>query len=210
MADTPRRALIVIDVQNEYVTGTLRIEYPEISTSLANVGKAMDCAKQHGIPIVVVQQNAPETSPIFAKGSNAWQLHDTVASRPFDHRIEKNLPSAFPGTDLADWLSERGIDTLVVVGYMTHNCVDSTIRQAVHQGMAVEFLSDAAGSLPYANKAGALSAKAMHEAFCVVMQSRFAAVLDTDEWIRLMAQGGTPERDSIFRSHQAAVQNRKP
>ena len=35
---TPRRALIVIDVQNEYVSGDLPIEYPDIHSSLANIG----------------------------------------------------------------------------------------------------------------------------------------------------------------------------
>lgn len=41
---TPRRALIVIDVQNEYVTGALRIEYPPVEESLGNIGMAMDAA----------------------------------------------------------------------------------------------------------------------------------------------------------------------
>lgn len=38
MADKPRRALIVIDVQNEYVTGKLPIEYPDVRLSLRNLG----------------------------------------------------------------------------------------------------------------------------------------------------------------------------
>ena len=39
---TPRRALIVIDVQNEYVTGDLPIEYPDVHSSLANIGRVQD------------------------------------------------------------------------------------------------------------------------------------------------------------------------
>src|SRR3546814_4933159 len=35
----PQRALVVIDVQNEYVTGNLRIEYPPVEDSLRNIGK---------------------------------------------------------------------------------------------------------------------------------------------------------------------------
>lgn len=44
MSEKTRRALIVIDVQNEYVTGNLPIEFPGINLSLANIGKAMDAA----------------------------------------------------------------------------------------------------------------------------------------------------------------------
>jgi nicotinamidase-related amidase len=51
MSQPAKRALIVIDVQNEYVTGKLRIEYPDVQTSLANIGQAMDAARDAGIPI---------------------------------------------------------------------------------------------------------------------------------------------------------------
>ena len=65
----PRRALIVIDAQNEYVTGDLPIEYPDVQTSLANIGRAMDAARAAGVPVVVVQHLAPAGSPVFARGS---------------------------------------------------------------------------------------------------------------------------------------------
>lgn len=199
-----RRALIVIDVQNEYVTGNLPIEFPDIHLSLSNIGRAMDAAKDAGIPIIVVQQFAPAGSPVFAPGSNGWELHEVVRSRTWDHYFEKKLPSAFAGTNLASWLSEHQIDTLAVAGYMTHNCVDSTIKHTFHAGLAVEFLSDASGSLPYLNKAGSSSAEEIHRAFSVVMQARFAAVLNTNEWINLLNTNGVAERDNIFLSNQRA------
>jgi nicotinamidase-related amidase len=151
---TPSRALLVIDVQNEYVTGDLPIEYPEVQTSLANIGRAMDAARAAGVPVAVVQNFAPAGSPIFARGTPGAELHPVVASRERDHLIVKDLPSAFTGTDLADWLAARQIDTLTVVGYMTHNCDASTINHAVHAGLAVEFLEDATGSVSYENQAG--------------------------------------------------------
>jgi len=199
-----RRALIVIDVQNEYVTGNLPIEFPDIHLSLANIGKAMDAAKAAGIPIIVVQQFAPAGSPVFAQGSNGWELHEVVRSRTWDHYFEKKLPSAFAGTNLADWLGERQINTLTVVGYMTHNCDDSTIKHAFHAGLAVEFLTDAAGSLPYLNKAGAAGAEEIHRTFAIVMQARFAAVMGTEEWVDLLLTNGAAERDNIFQSNQRA------
>src|SRR5699024_12369718 len=78
----PRRALVVIDVQNEYVTGDLQIEYPPADDSLHNIGKAMDAACDAGIPVIVVQQMSPQDAPLFAEGSDGWQLHEVVASRP--------------------------------------------------------------------------------------------------------------------------------
>jgi nicotinamidase-related amidase len=204
MSTAPRRALVVIDVQNEYVSGNLLIEYPPVQQSLAAIGRAMDAAHAAGVPIVVVQQMAPASSPLFAQDSVGGALHEVVASRPRDHLVQKALPSAFTGTDLADWLAARQIDTLVVAGYMTHNCDASTINHAVHQGLSVEFLQDATGSVPYANRAGMASAEDIHRVFSVVLQSRFAAVLGTDEWIAALQSGVAPERDNIHASNQRA------
>lgn len=201
----PRRALVVVDVQNEYDSGGLRIEYPPIADSLRNIGRAMDAAHAAGIPVLVVQQMAPADAPLFATGSPGWQLHDTVASRPRDHLVQKRLPSAFAGTDLGQWLQAHHIDTLAVAGYMTHNCDDTTIKHAFDAGLAVEFLMDAAGSVSYANRAGYASAEEIHRVFSVVEQSRYAAVLDTDEWLRCVAHGSVPERDTIHASHQRAL-----
>ncbi|MFM0202299.1 cysteine hydrolase family protein [Paraburkholderia fungorum] len=200
----PRRALIVIDVQNEYVTGDLPIEYPDVQTSLANIGRAMDAARATGVPVVVVQNVAPATSPLFARGSVGAELHPVVASRPHDHYVEKSLPSAYAGTDLGAWLAAREIDTLTVIGYMTHNCDASTIFHAVHDGLTVEFLDDATGSVPYENSAGFASAQEIHRVFSVVLQSRFAAVASTEQWIAAVKSGAPLERSNIYASNQKA------
>jgi nicotinamidase-related amidase len=199
-----RRALIVIDVQNEYVDGNLPIEYPEIGLSLGNIGKAMDAARELDIPIMAIQQVAPATSPIFAEGSRGQALHTVVTSRACADVIRKKLPNAFTDTTLADCLQQHDINTLVVTGYMTQNCVDATIRHAFHYGYQVEFLHDAAGTLSYQNRSGFISAEDMHRSFCIVLQSRFAAVMSTDEWLRMLAGDGPAIRDSVYQSAQAA------
>jgi nicotinamidase-related amidase len=63
-----KRALLLIDVQNQYVSGSFPIKYPSLDVSLPNISRAISIAKDHGIPIVVVKQVAPESSPIFAEG----------------------------------------------------------------------------------------------------------------------------------------------
>ncbi|RLM02276.1 isochorismatase [Gibbsiella quercinecans] len=199
-----KRALIVIDVQNEYFTGDLPIEYPDRQVSLANIGRALDAAEANGIPVVIVQNFAPEDSPLFARGSHGAQLHPQIANRPRALAIEKSMPSAFSGTGLGEWVATNGIDTLTVVGYMTQNCDDSTIKHALHAGLAVEFLSDATGAVSYANRAGSASAEEIHRVFSVVLQARFAAVLTTDEWLAVLQNGSQPVRENIYSSNQNA------
>ncbi len=205
MPQPPKRALIVIDVQNEYVTGKLRIEYPDVKVSLPNVCRAMDTATTAGIPVVVVQHLLPPAAPVFARGSEGAALHPEIAARPHDLLVEKSIASALTGTPLAAWLKERGIDTLSVVGYMTHNCDDSTVRQAYHEGWKVELLHDAAGSLPYTNAAGTASAEEIHRVFTVVMHTGFAAVVSTDDWLAALARGEALAPDNVFLSNQRAV-----
>ena len=148
-----KRALIVIDVQNEYFTGNLPIAHPPREESLANILTAIDTAREHGIPVIVVQHTSPARSPLFATGGHSWELHEEVGRRPYDHLMEKTMASAFAKTDLAGWLDAQEVDTLAVAGYMTQNCDESTARDAFHRGMAVEFLSDATGTLALSNRA---------------------------------------------------------
>jgi len=118
-----KRALLVIDVQNEYFTGKLPIAHPP--GSLDNIVKAMEQARKSGIPVVVVQHTSPQKdAPVFRKGSEGWNLHPRIAAQAYDHLIEKNLPGSFTGTDLESWLRERKIDTIVIAGYMTQMCCD--------------------------------------------------------------------------------------
>ena len=204
MSSTPRRALLVIDVQNEYFNGNLRIEYPPLAESLPNIGRAMDAARAAGIPIVVIQHNG------FGPDTPGWQLHEAVASRAHEHHINKTLPSVFVGTDLTPWLASHKIDTLVIVGYMTQNCNASTIFEARHRNLNVEFLADASGAVPYANRAGHASAEEIHRVLSVVFESNFAAVVSTSEWIAAAASGQTLQRDNPMASNQRAREAHQP
>lgn len=202
MPASPRRALLVIDVQNEYFTGNFQIEYPPTTISLNNIGTAMDEASAAGVPVIVVQHVTPEGAPIFAKGSHGWQLHPDIARRPADHHINKTTANAFTGTDLAEWLSAKNIDTLTVVGYMTHNCDAATIFHAVQAGLKLELLEDATGSLSYENAAGKASAEEIHRVFCTVFHSGFAAVTTTVNWISAVKEGRALEQDNVYMSNQ--------
>ncbi|MBI5827796.1 MAG: cysteine hydrolase [Deltaproteobacteria bacterium] len=177
-----KRALLVIDIQNEYFTGKLRVSHPP--GSFENILKAMDAANSHSIPIVVIRHTAnAANSPVFRKGFPEWEIHPEVAKRPYDALIEKNMPGSFTGTTLERWLREMAIDTVVISGYMTHMCCDTTARQAFHMGFSVEFLSDATGTLGFTTYAGSVTAEELHRAVLVTQGMRFSKVMTTDAWI---------------------------
>jgi nicotinamidase-related amidase len=205
-AQPPRRALIVIDVQNEYINGKFRIEYPSVEVSLPNIEKAMDAASRHNIPIVAVQHVLPGDAPIFAQGTDGAKLHPVVANRTYAYLVTKTLPSVFSQPGFDAWLKENNIDTLTVIGYMTHNCNDSTIREAMHRGYQVETLSDATGSLPYKNNAGSASAEQIHRSTLVVMESAYATVTSTEEWVARLGSGKYSPPDNIYASNQRAIE----
>ena len=195
-----KRALIVIDVQNEYFTGNLPIAHPPRQESLANILTAMDTAREHGVPVIVVRHTAPAQSPLFAAGSHSWELHEEVGRRPYSHLTDKTMASAFAGTDLAEWLDIHGIDTLTVAGYMTQNCDESTARDAFHRGMTVEFLSDATGTVAMSNRAGTVTAEDLHNHVLVVMDSNFASVATTAEWATAITSDAPRPRPHIWAS----------
>ena len=194
----PNRALVIVDVQNEYFGGPLEIQYPDRSESLANITSIIDAAETQGLPIVVVQHEAPAGSPVFAEGSRGWDLHPEVASRRRDSwkRIGKSYASVFAGTDFESWLRDNGIDTITLAGYMTNNCDLATAAAAEPLGFAVEVLSDASGAIHLANEAGQVSARQVHEALMVLLQSNFAAVATAQEWVRAVEAGtALPQSD---------------
>jgi nicotinamidase-related amidase len=180
-----KRALIVIDVQNEYFDGALPISDPPPETSLANVGRAMDAAASAGVPVIVVRHGDTDpSSEMFREGTHAWELHPEIDRRARDHLIDKHLPGSFTGTPLESILTAAGVDTVAITGYMTHMCVDTTSRQAAHLGLAVEILSDATGTLPLENSGGTASGEELHRATLVAQGQFFADVVSTDDWLR--------------------------
>ncbi|MEV6521845.1 cysteine hydrolase family protein [Longispora sp. NPDC051575] len=194
------KALLIIDVQNEYVTGALPITYPPLSVSLPNIAAAMDAATAAGHLVVVVRHTESAAAPIFAEGTPGWTLVDAVADRPHDHLIDKTWPSAFTGTNLAEWLAAHDVDTVTIAGYMTQHCDESTAREAFHRGLAVEVLSDATGTLDLANEAGRVTAEELHRAMLVALHAGFAAVRTTADWIA----GGEAVRSNIVASTRVA------
>lgn len=191
MTTTPRRALIVIDVQQDYFGGPLEIQYPSTGESLAQITRAIDAATAAGIPVVAVQHLAGEEAPVFNPTLPGFALHPEVeARRTADWTsVVKRHGTVFAGTGLAAWLAERGIDTVTLVGYMTNNCVIASAAEAETHGLAAEVLSDATGAIHLANDAGFVDARTVHTTLMVLLNSNFAAVADTASWVGAVEAG---------------------
>ena len=175
------RALLVIDVQREYFEGAFPIRHPV--GHLESILAAMDDAAKLSVPTVVIRHHQPDPeSPVFRNGSDMWQLHSEVESRPRDALIDKHLPGSFTNTPLEQFLKSRSIDTVTIAGYMTQVCCDTTARQAFHRSFKVEFLSDATGTLDVSNKAGSVTAEQLHSAILVAQQMFISDVINRREW----------------------------
>jgi nicotinamidase-related amidase len=181
-----KRALIVVDVQNEYFEGgALPISYPP--HSFEHIKTAIAKAQEKGIFTVLVQHTSlTENAGSFVRGSHLWEFHDEIKKIKPDLYIEKNHASSFVGTDLNYRLRTLGIDTVTIIGYMTQNCCDATARDASQLGYNVEFLSDANGTLAFSNSAGEVSAEELHRSFLVAQAFGFSRVLSLNEWIPLL------------------------
>ena len=195
---TPRRALIVVDVQQEYFDGILQIQSPDREQALANIVTALDVADREDLPVVVVRHELPKGAPVFAVGSHSWTLHPEIERRvkPSWKRVTKDKSSVFAGTDVAAWLAEQGADTITIVGFMTNNCDIATAVSAEELGLAAEILSDASGAIHLANEAGKVSADQLHQSLLVLLHSNFAAVATTEVWTgAVAAQEPLPKSD---------------
>ena len=90
--------------------------------------------------------------------------------------VRKTVPSAFFGTSLAAWLTQRGVQTLVVAGAVTSGCVRSSVVDAMQYGFRPFVLSDCVGD----------RAIAPHEANLFDMAQKYAAVMTRDEALSVL------------------------
>jgi nicotinamidase-related amidase len=205
---TPRRALILIDVQQQYFSGPLEIQYPSHQVSLPMITRAVDAANAAGIPVAAVQHSAGEGAPVFAPGTPGFDLHPDIEGRRTDawKSVVKQYGSVYAGTDLAGWLREHDVDTVTLVGYMTNNCVLASAVEAEFLGFATEVLSDATGAINLANDAGSADAETVHTTLLALRHSNWAAVSTTDAWAEALSAGQSLRKSDLGSSAVAGAE----
>lgn len=132
--------LILIDEQNEYVEGPLQLK--GIAEAHAVNIRVLEAARAAGADIVHVAQKGGAGGP-FDRTAHRGQFIAEVAPRDGEPVVEKTFASAFARTTLDEVLSGTARKSLIIVGYMTHNCVTGTAFDAVTRDYAVTIIADA-------------------------------------------------------------------
>ena len=183
-------ALIVIDVQEEYFSGRLPIEFPPRESSLDLITTAMYQAAAESVPVVLVRHTGKPGGRSFQQESPMWALRAEVADRRHDLLIDKRLPGGFTGTSLEQWLGERAIDHITIVGYMTNFCCDTTARQAIHLGLGATLLHDAVGVPVMPDLDGnPIAAEILQRAALAPLALMGIELAPTAHWIQTLTSG---------------------
>ena len=124
-------ALVMIDFQNTYREGIMRLE--GVEPAINEGAKLLARAREAGIPIFHIQHDAGAGSP-YDVTARLGAIADEVAPAAGETLVVKAFPSAFVGTDLEAKLNATGVKDLILAGFMTHMCVNSTARGAFNLG----------------------------------------------------------------------------
>ena len=171
-------AIVVIDAQGEYRTGRLRLD--AIDPALANIAKLLNASRAVSAPIFHVAHKG-KAGGLFDRAGDGGAILPEAAPADAEPVVEKGLPNAFAGTDLAERLTASGRKELILAGFMTHMCVSSTARAALDLGYRVTTLADATAtrSLPDPTGGAPLSAEQLHRAALAALADRFSIVART-------------------------------
>ena len=121
--------LILIDCQNTYTRGVMELD--GVEAALDQAAELLDRARTAGTTVIHIQHDAGPGSPYDVR-AEIGRIVDRVAPRGDEPVIVKSFPNAFTGTDLNARL-KPGSD-LLLAGFMTHMCVNSTARGAFSLG----------------------------------------------------------------------------
>ncbi len=169
----------MIDVQREYFTRESPLWIPDGPAVLERLAGLLDTVRERGTGVVHVQHHEDASSEVFATGTAAVETMDEVAPAEGEPLIVKHLPGSFDGTSLDAILEELGTKTLVVAGFMTHMCCDTTAREAQARGFDVVFLTDGTATRDLAGPSGGTIPHAVvHETTLAAQADGFSTLMD--------------------------------
>jgi nicotinamidase-related amidase len=134
-----KQALLVIDVQHVLFNGQRRpFEADEV---IDRINALTARAREAGVPVVLVQHEYPGSPMEY--GSENWQFVKNLVILPGDVTVPKSSPDSFLRTNLGKLLQQWETEQVVVCGYASEFCVDTTVRRAAALGYSVALASDA-------------------------------------------------------------------
>ncbi|KAF4987822.1 hypothetical protein FGRMN_10138 [Fusarium graminum] len=135
--------LIIIDAQNEYAEGKLKVA--NVSESRKVIAALLEKYRSANGSIIHVVHDTAEDAPVFTTGTKLAQEFDELKPRDGEPLIHKNFAGSFTKTDLQEALDKTGKNKIVLTGYMAHVCISTTARQGAERGFDVLIPEDAVG-----------------------------------------------------------------
>lgn len=177
----PSRALIVVDIQNDYFPGG-KWPLSGVEAAADNAAQVLAAARAAGDLVVHVRHEFPSAdAPFFVPGSEGAQIHPKVRAQGEEPVVLKHQINAFRDTELAGLLTEHGIKELVVVGNMSHICIDGVTRAAADFGYQVTVVHDACAACDQTFNGLTIPAAHVHGAFMAALAFGYASVVSTRE-----------------------------
>ncbi|MEP9378732.1 cysteine hydrolase family protein [Aquabacter sp. CN5-332] len=169
-------ALILIDYQLEYVTGSLSL--PEAKPALNAARGLLEAARRGGAVIFHVVHHGRPGGRLFDPKGRYAAVAPEVQPEDGEAVIFKGLPNAFEGTGLQQQLALTGRKELIVAGFMTHMCVSATVRAALDLGYRSTVVADACATRDLPDPlGGVIPADAVHRATLAGLGDRFAIIV---------------------------------
>lgn len=178
LGTTPARlqdsALIMVDLQNTYCEGVMRLK--GVEEALVQARRVLDRARELGRPVIHIRHDAGVGSP-YDVTAPIGQIADAVAPVAGETVITKLYPNSFIQTPLDDQLKALGINSVVLTGFMTHACINSTARGAFNLGYATTIVANATATrdLP-ATGGGIVPAEQLQAASLAAASDIFAVI----------------------------------
>ena len=167
--------LVLIDCQNTYTQGVMELE--GVQAALDEAAALLDRARSAGIPIIHVQHSDGPGSLYDIEGESG-AIVPRVAPRDGEAVVTKQYPNSFVETDFDDKLKAVGASNLVIAGFMTHMCVNSTARGAFNAGYAPTVVAAATATRSLPGVGGEpVTASSLQSASLAALSDLFAVVV---------------------------------
>lgn len=166
--------LIMIDLQNEYLSGPIAL--PDAQAATANAAQLLTRARQQGAAIFHIAHRGRPGS-LFDRAAERGAIIGSVAPQSGEAVLEKELPNAFAGTSLQAKLAATGRKNIVLAGFMTHMCVSSTARAALDLGFRTTIDADSCATRDLPDgRGGVIAARTVHDVALAELSDRFAVI----------------------------------
>ncbi len=170
-------ALIMIDCQNTYRKGLMQLTGVEVA--ILEARRLLARARELKIPVIHIQHDAGVGSP-YDTSAEIGAICDEVAPIAGEPVIKKNYPNSFVATDLDQQLKALGIKNIVLAGFMTHMCINSTAHGGFNLGYAVTVVASATATRPLQAANGkVLSAQEVQDGAIASTRDLYAAIADS-------------------------------